>query len=172
MAPKLAAVARPADSTAPERRAARVVLVGPGARVLLLSGHDPSDPAAPPFWIVPGGGAEAGETDEEAGRREVHEETGAILGDLGPVVWLRRADFTFDGQYFRQREAFYVVRTPEFDVLAVAWTEAEDRFITGWRWWALDELAATPEVIYPTDLAALVADWLVAGPPAQPRRIG
>jgi 8-oxo-dGTP pyrophosphatase MutT (NUDIX family) len=149
-----------------ERRAARVVLVDPTPAVLLLAGRDPSDPAAPPFWFVPGGGADEGESTADAARRELREETGAVLGHLGPVVWTRRADFVFDGREFRQREAFYVVSTDRFPVQATALTEAEGRFITSWRWWPLAELAVTDEVVYPTDLARLVARWLGPGPPA------
>ncbi|MGP8208255.1 MAG: NUDIX hydrolase [Acidimicrobiales bacterium] len=155
----------------PERRAARVVLVDPAPAVLLLSGRDPSDPAALPFWFVPGGGAEVGEPTEDAARRELYEETGTTLGDLGPVVWARRADFVFDGRTYRQAEVFYVVRTEPFSVRATALTEDEHRFIKSWRWWPLAELASTDEVVYPVDLARLVARWLAEGPAPGPARI-
>ncbi len=153
---------------APARRAARVVLVDPAQAVLLLAGRDPSDSAALPFWFVPGGGAHDGESIEDAARREVYEETGATLGELGPVVWLRRADFFFYGRAFHQQEAFYVVRIENFPVRATALTEEEDRFITSWRWWALADLAVTDEIVYPIDLAGLVARWVADGPAPSP----
>ena len=68
----------------PARRAARVVLLDEGNAVLLLSGHDPAVETAAIYLILPGGGAHAGETLEETARREVYEETGARLGELGP----------------------------------------------------------------------------------------
>lgn len=36
-------------------------------------------------WVLPGGTLEPGETWEGAGRRELMEETGSILGDLHPI---------------------------------------------------------------------------------------
>ena len=47
----------------------------------------------------------------------------------------------------------------------------EDRFIISWRWWPLADLAATEEVVYPVDLARLVARWLADGPPPGPAPI-
>ena len=37
------------------RNAARVVLLDPGGRVLLLRASDPADQAKPPWWEIPGG---------------------------------------------------------------------------------------------------------------------
>lgn len=36
-------------------------------------------------WCIPGGRLEAGETEEQAARREAHEETGTTLGELHPL---------------------------------------------------------------------------------------
>ena len=147
---------------AAERRAARVVLVDPSDAVLLLSGRDPSLPDARPFWFTPGGGTEPGERVAEAGRREVEEETGHRMGDLGPVVWRRRTSFVFDGIRFRQRESYFLVRLPRFEVHPTAFTDMETRSVTGWRWWPLDELLATEETVYPPGLGHRVAGWLQA----------
>jgi 8-oxo-dGTP pyrophosphatase MutT (NUDIX family) len=153
------------------RRAGRVVLVDPAGAVLLLAGRDPGVDGAPEFWFVPGGGAEAAETIEEAARREVFEEVGAELGDLGPVAWTRRVSFPFDGGWFDQSECFYVVRTTTFIPRATALTELERRSTTGARWWPLAELAGTSQAVHPPRLAMLVRDWLLSGPPGQPIEI-
>lgn len=145
-----------------ERRAARVVLVDPTGAVLLLSGLDPSIPDARPFWFTPGGGAEPGERVADAGRREVEEETGHRVGDLGPVVWRRRTSFLFDGLRFRQRESYFLVRLPRFEVRPLAFTDIEARSVTGWRWWPLEELTATDETVYPHGLGTRVVGWLQA----------
>ena len=150
------------------RQAGRVVLVSPQCSVLLLSGTDPADRTAPPFWFVPGGGAENGETPEQAARREVYEEVGADLVQLGPVVWRRRTSFAFNGDWYDQDECFFVVRTALFEPRPIALTDLERSATTGSRWWALSELAASEEAVYPSGLARFVQDWLDKGPPDVP----
>jgi 8-oxo-dGTP pyrophosphatase MutT (NUDIX family) len=156
------------DSETPRRRAARVVILGPAGAVLLISGRDPSQPEAPTFWFAPGGGAEEGEDLQDAARREVFEETGATLAELGPVVWRRHTSFGFDGCWFDQDESFFVVRAEHFLPAPTALTELEQRATTGARWWPLDELSSSTETVYPPRLAQLIAQWLSSGPCSAP----
>ncbi|HTX62380.1 MAG TPA: NUDIX domain-containing protein [Acidimicrobiales bacterium] len=153
------------------RVVARVLLVDDDGAVLLLSGRDPDTPSAPEFWYTPGGGAEPGESLEEAGRREVLEETGHRTGDLGTVRWRRETSFAFAGFVFDQDESYFVVRTSRFEVRPMAWTELERRSTTGWRWWPRDELRETDAVVHPPELPDLLTA-LEAGrlpePPAGP----
>jgi 8-oxo-dGTP pyrophosphatase MutT (NUDIX family) len=150
------------------RRAARVVLLDEGGSVLLQSGLDPGRAGEPGFWFLPGGGVLAGESLEDALRREVYEETGAQLGEPGPPVWERHVSFPFDGRQFEQYEWIFVVRTRRFEVRPTALTELELRFTTGARWWPLDDLATTKEMVYPPGLASLVKGWVTSGPPRAP----
>jgi 8-oxo-dGTP pyrophosphatase MutT (NUDIX family) len=46
-------------------------------QLLLVEHFDPY--ADRPYWVLPGGGREAGETFAEAAIREVHEETGVVV---------------------------------------------------------------------------------------------
>jgi 8-oxo-dGTP pyrophosphatase MutT (NUDIX family) len=153
------------------RRAARVVLIDESDAILLLSGREPGTPDAPRFWFVPGGGAEEGETIEQAARRELYEEVGTRVGDLGPVVWEGHKGFEFDGCWYDQWESFYVVRVRHFEPSPTALTDVERRASLSARWWLLRDLAHAQEVVYPAGLAELIGGWAANGPPENPVQI-
>lgn len=135
------------------------MLVDGVGRVLLLQGADPADATASSWWFTPGGGLEPGETAESAARREVLEETGIALGDLGPVVLTRRTRFVFDGRLLDQVEDYFCVRVSLVpDVTDRGWTADERRWLRGWRWWPVGELPGAREPVYPECLAALL-EW-------------
>jgi 8-oxo-dGTP pyrophosphatase MutT (NUDIX family) len=138
------------------REAARVLLIDPARRVLLLEGLDPDDPHPRTWWFTPGGGLEGGESATDGARREVHEETGAVLGELEGPVWERTSTFDFGGTHFHQHEVFYVARVEPFVVSPAARTDLEARALTDARWWSLAELEATAETVYPENLADLL----------------
>jgi len=53
------------------RRAARVVVLDPKDRLLLINGRDPGSRHGADWWEIPGGGIDPGETSLEAVRREL-----------------------------------------------------------------------------------------------------
>jgi 8-oxo-dGTP pyrophosphatase MutT (NUDIX family) len=140
-----------------ERRAARVLLVADGA-VLLIQGHDPAKPDAELWWHVPGGGIDDGETPAAAAAREVFEETGLRITetDVGPVIATRVAEFEFDREHYHQEECFFAVSVARFDLAADGWEEHEHRSLLDHRWWTAAELVATPERVYPAELATVL----------------
>jgi 8-oxo-dGTP pyrophosphatase MutT (NUDIX family) len=147
------------------RVAARVVLLDDLDHVLLFRGIDPGDLDAGSWWFTPGGGVDPDESLEQAARRELAEETGIHDLDLGPCVWTRLAQFTFEGIEFEQREWFFLARTTQRTVDTSGFVDYEQRSLTEHRWWSLAELRRSDEVVWPRDLASLLATLLTAGPP-------
>ena len=137
------------------RRAARVILLDPDDRVLLMRYDD--GPPNGRHWSTPGGGLNAGEDYPAAALRELEEETG--WGDvqlLGEV--LRRSfEMTYGGRTVRQVERQYLARTDQAcrAIRGVEAMHAADG-IAAWRWWTLAELEATDEEIWPADLLNII----------------
>ena len=140
-----------------ERTAARALLIADRS-VLLIQGRDPARPERGTWWLTPGGGIEDGESLEVALAREILEETGLLVApdQVGAVVATRVAHFDFDERTFRQHESFFAVVVTPFTPTDRGWDALERRELITHRWWTLDELAATDEIVYPSELAPLM----------------
>lgn len=146
---------------------ARVVLLDPDDRVLLLHGFEPADPDSR-WWFTPGGGVEGDETRAQAALREVAEETGITQVELGPVLWRRFCSFEFDGRRWDQDEWYYLARTAQTETATGGQTELERRSVAELRWWTSAELLAARETVYPTRFGELLRTLLADGPPREP----
>lgn len=157
-----------AAAVAPLRRhSARVIVVDARDRVLLLRGGDPARPEKV-VWHTPGGGVEDGEDEVVAARRELAEETGLVVRELAGPVWTRRLQFSFDRVPYDQSETFYFVRVDRHDVDTSGHTQMERRYLSGHRWWSLDELRSSDELIAPPDMAGQLEPLLRAELPSVP----
>ncbi|MFF5226626.1 NUDIX hydrolase [Dactylosporangium sp. NPDC000521] len=142
-----------------DRRAARVILLDPDGRVLMLHGWDPARPSHT-YWFTVGGGLEPGETPLDAAVREAFEETGLRFSpaDLVGPVRIDMVSFPFDGAWFSQEQSFFVARTIETAVDLSRLNEVEQGCIDEARWWSPDALASSDEHFYPPDLLALLRE--------------
>jgi 8-oxo-dGTP pyrophosphatase MutT (NUDIX family) len=125
-------------------------------------------------WATPGGGIEMGESDEHAIRRELIEEAGLEVFELGPLVWTRTHHVPLGGgRWDGQSERYYLVRTPSFEPSPrLTWEDLREEGMTAVRWWTLDELEATEALPAPRRLPLLVRSLLRDGPPAEPLDVG
>lgn len=153
------------------RPTVRVLLLDPQDRLLSFRGRLPAEPNSAPFWFTCGGGIDPGESVEEAALREILEETGIATVELGPAIW--RSEGVMPGldpgdppRLFQ--ETFIVARCAGGALVRDGWTELEHRFMDDARWWALAEIAASAETIYPKGLADLLPDVLAGRWPGEP----
>ena len=145
-------------TTPVDRRAARVLLLDGGGRVLLFRGHDPARPEEGTWWFTVGGGLDDGETPRAAAVRELLEETGLTVApdSLSGPVHREVADFSLVGTTYRQDNEFFVAKVAAHDVVTVGFTDLEEQFVLEHRWWSAAELRATTETVYPICLADLL----------------
>jgi 8-oxo-dGTP pyrophosphatase MutT (NUDIX family) len=145
-------------TTPVDRRAARVLLVDAGGRVLLFRGHDPDRPQEGSWWFTVGGGLDEGESARAAAARELFEETGLLVAaeELDGPVHRETADFSLAGTRYRQDNEFFVAKVDAHDVVTVGFTDLEAAFVLEHRWWSPEELRATTETVYPECLLDLL----------------
>jgi ADP-ribose pyrophosphatase YjhB (NUDIX family) len=157
------------------REAARAIVVDPDERILLVRFEFPKRVAEGRrvVWATPGGGVDAGESYEEAIRRELAEEAGFEDADLGPVVWTRTHVFELGIDWDGQRERYFLVRSPRFEPMPqLTWEQLSSEFVTEVRWWTLDELETADASFAPRRLPSLLRRLLEEGPPSGPVDVG
>jgi 8-oxo-dGTP pyrophosphatase MutT (NUDIX family) len=144
-----------------DRRAARVLLLDPAGRVLMLHGWDPARPSHT-YWFTVGGGLEPEESLLDAAVREVFEETGLRFdsSELEGPVRTDVVEFPFDGIWHKQEQSFFVARATDTAVDLSRLNEVEQGCIDEARWWSAADLDATGELFYPPDLPSLLRSLL------------
>ena len=156
--------------TSTVRHAARVVMLDETNRILLIKFE--ANRRGAQWWATPGGSLEGNETHESAARREVKEETGFDLKNIGPWIWTRKHVFRFGGCLYSQHERFFVANVYTFNPQPTDLEAEELEELRDMRWWSLEELEVTMEELSPEALPSLVRRLIEYGPPKHPIRVG
>lgn len=108
------------------------------------------------FWALPGGGLEDNESFEEGLKREIYEETGLIDFELKNCVLTRVVylDIEKGRQPFYER--YYLVKTSSEEIKTEGLTNYEINVIKEYKWWTIEEIKETKEVIFPIGLKTVI----------------
>lgn len=150
------------------RESVRALILDENDHVLLLRFDWDGLDVPGGFWANPGGGIEDGEGPREALARELLEEVGLPIVDIGPEVWTKTALFPME-HWDGQVDHIHLLRVQHFDPeprLPAEQLVAEH--VHELRWWTPDELVASDETFAPRALPALLMGLLSGGTPAQP----
>jgi 8-oxo-dGTP pyrophosphatase MutT (NUDIX family) len=146
-----------------QRRAARVICLDRQNRVLLLHWRDPGNGQL--LWEPPGGGVEPEESESEAAKRELYEETGLLrtVRDCWAVEVER--DFVWNMKRFVGPERFYGLRVDDaVSVTPAALTESESGALVDFGWFSVEEMAGLADRVEPPELPSVVASLVEMRP--------
>lgn len=147
------------------RRPSSRLLVLNRARSLLLFRfvHETGALRGKDYWATPGGGLEPGETFAEAAVRELIEETGIFVAEVGAPISQREFILRLtDGEEVMADEQFFVVTVEDHQaILRDNWTDQEVEVIKDHKWWNALELKSTSDIVWPDDLPEILksAGW-------------
>jgi 8-oxo-dGTP pyrophosphatase MutT (NUDIX family) len=143
-----------------QRPSSRLLVINARDQILLFRfEHKEGALADQLFWSTPGGGLEEGENYEAAARRELFEEVGLEVDDVGEEVTQRTVHLPLpSGETVLADERYFLIRLDEHAVSDAHWTPLEKEVMTAHRWWSQAELRRASEQVWPEDLERVLIE--------------
>jgi 8-oxo-dGTP pyrophosphatase MutT (NUDIX family) len=155
------------------RPTAGLIVFDDTQRVLLFKVQDAvaidiARPNLTTWWGPPGGGLEGTETFEQAGLRELWEETGLQVPQLGPWVATYERTIRFPDEVVLFHIRYFSVEVPASDIDITNLLEDERVILRDHRWWTIEQIEQSDEIFLPPGLPDLLRTLVLGGFPDQP----
>ncbi|MFK7824735.1 MAG: GrpB family protein [Oligoflexales bacterium] len=162
----------------PIHHSVRIVLLNQQNEVLLMKAEDPSttEPDGSyygPFWFLIGGEIEKDEDIRTAAYREIFEETGLDCTQvkLGPEIWFGDFFLILSGKKHHMKQRFLLAHTSSNRVHLNRLTDSEKKIVKSLKWFSLNKMEQSHEVIYPVGLCEYLAPIIEGSTPEQTVKI-
>ena len=100
---------------------------------------------------------EYGETFQQAALRELKEETGFSVDCIGEEIGKSLFELELvDGEVVWAEERFFAARTGREMISKQNWTELELQVMADHRWWSIEDIQKTSEIIFPEAILDLL----------------
>lgn len=157
------------------RNSIKIILLNSKDEVLLLGTDDKSITNKDKsyngkFWQMIGGKIEDGEDVKSAATRELFEETGLIPDNVefGNIVWKGELTLIMSGIQTLIKQQFIVAKTKATKVTLNNLTPEEKPVAKSLKWFSINEIKNSNEIIYPVGLDKYLSELLASGTPQNP----
>ena len=154
------------------RNSIKIILLNPENKILLIGTDDSSIKDKDGgyngrFWQMIGGKIEEGEDVITAAQRELFEETGLSANDVqfGKIVWKGELVLVMGGIETLIKQRFIIAKTTKTSVTMENLTPEEKPIAKSLKWFSVEEIKNSSEIVYPVGLDEYLSDLLQNGVP-------